>query len=104
MRCWDCADLMSARPVVAALRNSVLLLFVLLVPQVVLAAEAIRCGTDDFGNTVCMDKSGAPIAVPADWKVGKAGKDEATSTDGGMEGRKAHTRCGIDPFGNKVCR
>jgi hypothetical protein len=92
---------MSARLVVAALRPPVLFLFVLLVPQMVFAAESIRCGMDDFGNTVCMDKNGAPIAVPADWK---AGKDEATSIDGGMEGRKARTRCGIDPFGNKVCR
>ena len=83
----------------SAMRNAILLLALL--PHAALAAETVRCGTDDFGNTVCMDKNGIRVAVPAEWEVGKNG---AVSTDGGKDDGKARIRCGIDPFGNKVCR
>jgi len=89
---------MPPRLVVAALRNFVLLIFVLFMPQAVFATEAIRCGTDDFGNTVCMDKEGVVTSVPLQAGSGVPAAGSASDKDG----RRA--RCGVDPFGNKVCR
>lgn len=64
------------------------------------AGDAVRCGTDDFGNTVCMDKNGVStitpkkaVEKPESEKAAPAAKDES-----GMR-----TRCGVDQFGNTVC-
>ncbi|HCI13697.1 MAG: hypothetical protein A2063_07725 [Gallionellales bacterium GWA2_60_142] len=74
------------------MRNSVLLLVVLATQA---SAEAVRCGTDDFGNTVCMDGNGVLTVAPA---------ASAVSSVGSVKDDDRRVRCGIDPFGNKVCR
>jgi len=74
------------------MRNAVLLLTMLATPAF---AEPVRCGSDDFGNTVCMDETGAVTVAPAASAV--------PSTDG-AKGEERRVRCGVDPFGNRVCR
>ena len=90
------------------MQKTVTLFFVLVYPAIAAGAEVTRCGTDAFGNAVCLDKDGVVIAVP-----GKAGADaggNAASDRAGEEsGSKAgdqeqRPRCGVDPFGNRVCR
>jgi hypothetical protein len=81
---------MSARK--ASVRNTVLLLVALATQA---SAEPVRCGTDDFGNTVCMDESGAATVAPA---------ASAVSSAGSVKGDDRRVRCGVDPFGNRVCR
>jgi hypothetical protein len=76
------------------------------------AADASRCGTDAFGNDVCLDKDGvltpAPVKSPDDRSGVNANGEKAGSMgDSGKTGREipnGRVRCGIDPFGNKVCR
>ncbi len=75
------------------------------------AAEQARCGTDAFGNTVCLDKDGVLTNAPKKSAPGISGKNngkEGTTTESGVspdaEESKDHLRCGIDQFGNKVCR
>lgn len=69
------------------------------VPQAVIVAETVRCGTDDFGNTVCLDKDGVLTSAPqAGSGVPSAGQASGHKSDD----RRA--RCGTDPFGNTVCR
>jgi hypothetical protein len=66
-----------------------------------------RCGTDDFGNTVCMDKDGVLTNAPGQSAVGRSGKAKkkaeaaGTPDDNGDKGGKP--RCAIDQFGNTVC-
>jgi hypothetical protein len=91
---------MAVRLVVAAAWNFVLLLVALFAPQAVLAAEAVRCGTDDFGNTVCMDRAGVVTSAPPQ---ASSGVPAAGPASGNKQGDR-HTRCGTDPFGNTVCR
>lgn len=73
------------------------------------AAAAERCGTDDFGNAVCMDKDGVVTTVRPDQVRGDA-SGSATAEAGesgnkvGRDDKNSRPRCGIDPFGNKVCR
>ncbi len=75
------------------------------------AAAAERCGTDDFGNAVCMDKDGVVSSVPAD-RIVSGGKGNMTPAgsagdSGGQvqrDDKNGRTRCGVDPFGNRVCR
>lgn len=76
----------------------VLFLVALFLPQAVLAAEAIRCGTDDFGNTVCMDKVGVVTSAPP--QTGSGVPAVGTADRSGSK----PARCGIDSFGNTVCR
>jgi len=71
----------------------------MLVSQSVLAAEAIRCGTDDFGNTVCMDKEGVVTSAPS----AGSGVPSAGPASGNKQDDR-RVRCGTDPFGNTVCR
>ncbi|BBI99240.1 hypothetical protein FGKAn22_09330 [Ferrigenium kumadai] len=75
------------------------------------AAAAERCGTDDFGNTVCMDKDGVVTTVPADradkdgnGNVTPAGSTVESGSKDARDDKNSRPRCGIDPFGNKVCR
>ncbi len=75
------------------------------------AADMARCGTDAFGNEVCMDKDGVLTTTPV-----KFGDDEADSNTDGKKagsadesgnrarGNSKRLRCGTDQFGNRVCR
>jgi hypothetical protein len=71
----------------------VALLLVVLATQA--SAGPVRCGTDDFGNTVCMDETGSVTVAPA---------ASAVPPTEGIKGEERRVRCGVDPFGNKVCR
>lgn len=74
------------------------------------AEDAARCGTDAFGNEICMDKNGVVSPAPRN-QSGNATGDKAnaaaSSTGSGVkpanEDQAIRRRCGIDPFGNKVC-
>ena len=76
------------------------------------AADASRCGTDAFGNYVCLDKDGVLTTAPMKSQDDRSGVnvngEKAGSTrDSGKTGLEIpidRVRCGIDPFGNKVCR
>ncbi len=76
------------------------------------AADLSRCGTDAFGNAVCMDKDGVLISAPSKQAAeGESGEHTDATTSVNPKGesverdnRKNRPRCGIDPFGNKVCR
>lgn len=74
------------------MRNTVLLLAALATQA---SAEPVRCGTDDFGNTVCMDESGAVTVAPA---------ASAVPFSDSIKDEEKRVRCGTDPFGNRVCR
>jgi hypothetical protein len=84
------------------------LVFALLASTIVSAAEFSRCGKDQFGNIVCLDKDGVlsnQSRSSADTGKGIAASGvsaaEATASRDAIDER---LRCGIDPFGNKVCR
>jgi hypothetical protein len=89
-------------------------LFALLFATQAAAAEISRCGTDAFGNDVCIDKDGVQISAPlkpaGDRSGGKAGDSTAPARSTRESGSKAdhdkegRARCGVDPFGNEVCR
>jgi hypothetical protein len=90
-------------------------LFALFITMQASAADTVRCGTDAFGNAVCMDKNGvvspAPVKPAGDQSGGTAdGKSSAGGSAGesgnkpGNEDQTGKMRCGIDPFGNKVCQ
>jgi len=84
-----------------------LLLLSLALPCYASAEDKSRCGTDPFGNIVCMDKDGVLFNVSPDYL-----KDDAEQSASGVSAADAKrreeirdkVRCGIDPFGNKVCR
>jgi len=87
--------------------NKYLLLFALVISVDADAVDRSRCGTDPFGNIVCMDKDGVLSHVPRDY----ASEESAQSASGVSDAEKKRReeirekiRCGIDPFGNKVCR
>ena len=84
-----------------------MLLFGLVLSVEALAVDRSRCGTDPFGNVVCMDKDGVLFNVSPHVLNG----EEAGSASGVSDAEKKRIeeirekmRCGIDPFGNKVCR
>jgi hypothetical protein len=86
-------------------------LFALLITTQASAEETVRCGTDAFGNAVCMDKNGVVSPAPGNQSGNVASeKNNATGASGesgikpGNEDQTSQKRCGIDPFGNKVCR
>jgi hypothetical protein len=90
-------------------------LFALLITMQASAEDAVRCGTDAFGNAVCMDKNGvvspAPVKRAGNQSGNAAGeKANAAASSGesgvkpGNEDQTNKPRCGIDPFGNKVCQ
>ncbi len=87
-------------------------LFALLLATGAPAAELSRCGTDAFGNAVCMDKDGVLISSPSK-KADERKRGERTDATVPADPRgesaerddsKKRPRCGIDPFGNTVCR
>jgi hypothetical protein len=86
-------------------------LFALLITMQASAEDAVRCGTDAFGNAVCMDKNGVVSPAPGNQSSNAASeKSNATGLSGesgvkpGSEDQTSKVRCGTDPFGNKVCR
>ncbi len=86
-----------------------LFLFALICASQALAAATPRCGTDDFGNAVCMDKDGVVSTVPldlADEAKDVAASDVSADAVGktGGDNRNGRARCGVDQFGNTVCR
>lgn len=91
------------------------LLFIFLCATQVPAAASVRCGTDAFGNAVCMDKDGvvssAPKGAAGDLKgteaqsgAASAGTESESIDKTGRDGKDDRPRCGVDPFGNTVCR
>ena len=64
------------------------------------AKDMTRCGTDDFGNTVCMDENGVTTIMP----FSSEGNEVAASSVPAAGKENDRPRCGTDPFGNSVCR
>ncbi|MBU1213741.1 MAG: hypothetical protein KKF58_07390 [Gammaproteobacteria bacterium] len=84
-----------------------LLLLSFAMPVYASAADKSRCGTDSFGNIVCMDKDGVLFNVSPDLLKDEAGQSASGVSDAEKKRRaeiREKIRCGIDPFGNKVCR
>jgi hypothetical protein len=84
-----------------------MLLFALTMPVDALAVDRSRCGTDPFGNVVCMDKDGVLFNVSRDILNGEDADSASGVSDAEKKRReeiREKIRCGIDPFGNKVCR
>ncbi len=81
-----------------------ILLFALMFPAIATAADIARCGTDSFGNVVCLDKDGVLTTLPKEGagESGASGVSAAEPKSGNKE--SDWVRCGTDPFGNKVCR
>ncbi|MBU1424791.1 MAG: hypothetical protein KKH12_08060 [Gammaproteobacteria bacterium] len=75
------------------------------------AADASRCGTDAFGNDVCLDKNGVLTTAPAKSGDNQSGvnaegeKAGSTNESGNAprENSQNRKRCGTDQFGNHVC-
>jgi hypothetical protein len=76
------------------------------------AKDAAHCGTDAFGNDVCVDKDGVLTNSPVKTVHPKVAEDKRNikvESKEQMDSRtessngKSYVRCGIDPFGNKVC-
>ncbi len=87
--------------------KGLLLLLSLAMPIYASAADKSRCGTDSFGNIVCMDKDGVLFNVSPDFAKDEVGQSASGVSDAEMKRRaeiREKIRCGIDSFGNKVCR
>ncbi len=84
------------------------LVLALLASTIASAADYSRCGKDQFGNIVCLDKDG--VLSNQTRSPAEAGKEVAASGVSAAEARARRDevderlRCGIDSFGNKVCR
>lgn len=84
-----------------------MLLLVFSISATALAEDRSRCGTDSFGNIICMDKDGVLSYEP-----NRLLKEDSLQGASGVsaeelkrrEAIREKLRCGIDPFGNKVCR
>jgi len=84
-----------------------MLLFALTLSVDAVAVDRSRCGTDPFGNIVCMDQDGVLFNVSRDHLNEEDVKSASGVSDAEMKRReeiREKIRCGIDPFGNKVCR
>ncbi len=80
--------------------RGILFIWIVLFATQAEADYAARCGKDDFGNTVCMDKNGVLTTTPnraADEKQPAAGKPD------GKDANRVQRRCAVDQFGNTVC-
>lgn len=80
----------------------------LVFPTIATAADVMRCGTDQFGNVVCLNRDGV-LTTPSreaagDDKGRQASGVSAAEPHPGRTDTNGLQRCGIDPFGNKVCR
>ena len=95
--------------------RKIFFMFVFLFAMQAVAAGPSRCGTDAFGNTVCMDKDGVLTNAPkkaapqqtgsdANAQEAQAGGRDQQRNKSEREETSGHVRCGTDPFGNTVCR
>lgn len=91
--------------------QKLLYLFALMITLPAFAEDAVRCGTDAFGNDICMDKNGVVSPAPRNQSgnaTGDKANPAASSAESGVkpanEDQTITRRCGIDPFGNKVCQ
>ena len=87
-------------------------LFALLFAMPASAKDASRCGTDAFGNNVCLDKDGVLSNAPGKSAAGRSGSETKGTPDEAVAERAAKSadeqkpnkvRCGTDQFGNAVC-
>jgi hypothetical protein len=83
--------------------QKIILLFALTFPAFALAADIARCGTDAFGNVVCLDKDGV-LTTPPRASADSASGVPAAGSKSDHKDANDWARCGTDPFGNKVCR
>lgn len=84
-----------------------LALLALAISASALAEDRSRCGTDSFGNIVCMDKDGVLSYEPTSLLKEDSLQNASGVSDAEKKRRaelREKLRCGIDPFGNKVCR
>lgn len=84
-----------------------MLLLALVIAADAYAVDRSRCGKDQFGNIICMDKDGVQSYVPLDFEKEDAEQSASGMSDAEKNRReeiREKLRCGIDPFGNKVCR
>jgi hypothetical protein len=84
-----------------------MLLFALTLSVEAIAVDKSRCGTDPFGNIVCMDKDGVLFNVSRDLLQEEGVSGASAVSDAELQRReeiREKIRCGINPFGNKVCR
>jgi hypothetical protein len=79
------------------------LLFALLFSSLASAEFVPRCGTDAFGNEVCLDKDGRLTGAPKEAAGSSASGVSAAEPKTGRDDAKKIKRCGIDSFGNTVC-
>jgi hypothetical protein len=84
--------------------QKITLLFALMFPAIAAAADIARCGTDSFGNVVCLDKDGVLTTLPKGG-TGESAASGVSATEPKSGNKESDwVRCGTDPFGNKVCR
>ncbi|MDZ4200795.1 MAG: hypothetical protein U1C96_01430 [Gallionella sp.] len=77
----------------------------LVLSTVAVVAGVERCGTDAFGNIVCLDKDGVLSTVPGTSTGGPSASGvSAADSKARRDEMDQRLRCGTDPFGNKVCR
>lgn len=83
--------------------------FALVISTIASAADFSRCGKDQFGNIVCLDKDGV-LSTTSRSPVAEEQNGAAASgvSAAGSKARRDEIneklRCGTDPFGNRVCR
>lgn len=92
--------------------QKIALLSVLLFAIPASAKDLSRCGTDAFGNNICLDKDGVLSNSPSKPALKGAGKEtgampaelkSGAEDKPGDEKKSSKPRCGTDPFGNTVC-
>lgn len=97
-----------SRDIHAGMLRKIAYAIVFMISTCAVAAELKRCGTDSFGNVVCMDKNGVLSTLSKDtastYKGQSASAVSAAESGAGRDEVDEKMRCGIDPFGNKVCR
>lgn len=80
----------------------------LVLSTMAVAAGVARCGTDAFGNIVCLDKDGVLSTVSSESMNGVGASAVSGVSAAESKARRDEVnerlRCGTDPFGNKVCR
>ena len=80
----------------------------LVISTIASAADFSRCGKDQFGNTVCLDKDGVLTTMSRSSAEDKNGVPASGVSAAEAKARRGEIdeklRCGTDSFGNKVCR
>lgn len=84
-------------------------IFALVISTIASAADFSRCGKDQFGNIVCLDKDGV-LSTTSRSPAAENQNGVAASGGSAAEAKvrrdeiNEKLRCGTDSFGNKVCR